>query len=506
MRRHHASMEHESEPPYTSPSTHDQEMNTGDISETDGAFPDRISDKVCDSDAYLDYSTPSRYIKPKDLCGIPWRIAFALQADGWWLRQDIIWDKGNPMPESVKDRCCKSHEYVFLLTKSAKYYFDQYAISEDSSSTENLQCLSPDISDKLVCEKQSTERRPDRKMQELFGDFEESLEPEIQQKSKSTDDGSKILSLRKGTKDKKSIQETLRSNRGTENEIPFDEKETRKNSQIQVAKETLRPERKGQVDESKKGQEIFFERKGAMVEAKNRIKEKVSNQNRKLHSDDGRVEPSQSKPQSQMRILRDNTSEIGKGSQDTFVERGTSYESQYSSSLQEMQRKEGQSTAKRIRRSVWHINTQSYSQSHFATFPEAIPEICIKAGTSAEGCCGKCGAPLERVIERVGESTTEKSKRLGNDNKRGDGGKLVTQSLDYSGRHDSNIREVETIAWQPTCKCSAEKVPCIVLDCFSGSGTTGEVAVKLGRRYIGIDLNKKYLELAKKRIGLWACV
>lgn len=71
-----------------------------------------------------------RGLKRKDLIGIPWRVAFALQADGWYLRQDIIWSKPNPMPESVKDRCTKSHEYIFMLTKSAKYYYDNEAIAE----------------------------------------------------------------------------------------------------------------------------------------------------------------------------------------------------------------------------------------------------------------------------------------------------------------------------------------------------------------------------------------
>ena len=66
--------------------------------------------------------------KPKDLIGIPWMVAFALRADGWYLRQDIIWAKPNPMPESVKDRCTKSHEYIFLLSKSQKYYYDSEAI------------------------------------------------------------------------------------------------------------------------------------------------------------------------------------------------------------------------------------------------------------------------------------------------------------------------------------------------------------------------------------------
>lgn len=76
--------------------------------------------------------TPSG-LKPKDLIGIPWMLAFALRDDGWYLRQDIIWAKPNPMPESVKDRCTKAHEYIFLLTKSPKYYYDYEAILEPAT-------------------------------------------------------------------------------------------------------------------------------------------------------------------------------------------------------------------------------------------------------------------------------------------------------------------------------------------------------------------------------------
>ena len=72
-------------------------------------------------------------LKPKDLIGIPWMVAFALRADGWYLRSDIIWHKPNPMPESVTDRPTKSHEYIFLLTKSAKYYYDAEAIKEEAA-------------------------------------------------------------------------------------------------------------------------------------------------------------------------------------------------------------------------------------------------------------------------------------------------------------------------------------------------------------------------------------
>jgi DNA modification methylase len=76
---------------------------------------------------------PPDGLKPKDLIGVPWRVAFALQADGWYLRQDIIWHKPNPMPESVIDRCTKAHEYLFLFSKSERYYFDAEAIKEPAA-------------------------------------------------------------------------------------------------------------------------------------------------------------------------------------------------------------------------------------------------------------------------------------------------------------------------------------------------------------------------------------
>jgi DNA modification methylase len=81
-------------------------------------------------DSYAGSGKGTGGCKPKDLIGIPWMVAFALRADGWYLRQDIIWSKPNPMPESVTDRCTKAHEYIFLLSKSQKYYFDQDSIKQ----------------------------------------------------------------------------------------------------------------------------------------------------------------------------------------------------------------------------------------------------------------------------------------------------------------------------------------------------------------------------------------
>lgn len=101
---------------------------------TDGSF--RISKTLASRGlTYADKKPiPPPGLKKKDLIGIPWRVAFALQADGWFLRQDIIWHKPNPMPESVRDRCTKAHEYIFLLSKSPTYYFDSEAIKEPIQS------------------------------------------------------------------------------------------------------------------------------------------------------------------------------------------------------------------------------------------------------------------------------------------------------------------------------------------------------------------------------------
>lgn len=105
-------------------------LNLGDSYARAGGTTDQSADKRSRSLAHLHEKQfrncrPPSGLKPKDLVGIPWRVAFALQASGWYLRQDIIWSKPNPMPESVTDRCTKSHEYIFLLTKSPSYLFNQ---------------------------------------------------------------------------------------------------------------------------------------------------------------------------------------------------------------------------------------------------------------------------------------------------------------------------------------------------------------------------------------------
>jgi DNA modification methylase len=108
------------------------------LEETPEAFTQKLVEvfrevrRVLKDDGTLWLNLGDSYGKEKQLLGIPWRVAFALQADGWYLRQDIIWQKPNPMPESVTDRCTKAHEYIFLLSKSPRYYFDHEAIKEEA--------------------------------------------------------------------------------------------------------------------------------------------------------------------------------------------------------------------------------------------------------------------------------------------------------------------------------------------------------------------------------------
>lgn len=256
-------------------------------------------------------------LKPKDLVGIPWRVAFALQADGWWLRSDIIWSKPNPMPESVRDRPTKAHEYVFLLSKSERYFYDADAVAEPHART---------------------------------------WDP--------------------------------RTNGGS------------------LGGTSNRDEATGTS---------------------------------------GRANRKHSTP----------------------------------------------NPTGRNRRSVWEITTRPYPNAHFAVFPPELPRVCIKAGTSQKGCCPECGAPWERVVEvdRAKDPTRHTGRAaVGNgDRMDGDWPRMVTTS--------------RTTGWRPTCSHDGEPAPCTVLDPFSGAGTTGLVALRNGRSFIGIELNPDYVEMANRRLA-----
>lgn len=269
-------------------------------------------------------------LKPKDLIGIPWRVAFALQADGWWLRQDIIWAKGCSgvytggavMPESVTDRPTKAHEYIFLLSKSQKYFYDAEAVKEASN---------------------------------------------------------------------------------------------------------------GQT-----GKAANFAR-----ESKEDL---IPNQKHKQHR-------------------KNRLSTIDNGS--------------------------------RNRRSVWTVSTRPYKGAHFAVFPPDLIKPCIKAGCPHK-ICTECGAPHIRVVKKNNPPNDGKTK---SHYKKGmAANRLAMKRQAARERGEEYVNKVKTLSWQPTCTCNAEATPGTVLDPFFGSGTTGLVAQELGRKWIGIELNATYCDLAKQRI------
>jgi len=257
--------------------------------------------------------------KPKDLIGIPWTVAFALRADGWWLRSDIIWHKPNCMPESVTDRPTKAHEYIFLLSKSKRYFYDNEAIKEPTTGN---------------APKRGNGTHP-----------------------KTTAPGNGIKA----------------------------------NSSFEAA-----------------------------------CRDIVTSRNK---------------------------------------------------------------------RTVWTVPSHPFKEAHFATFPEKLIEPCILAGTSEKGYCPKCGKAWGRQVSR---SVERNWKECPKDEARREQNLQSDKSGLHSQYHD--ITE-KTIGWLPSCQCSCDPVPAVVLDPFFGAGTTGLVAKKLGRHFIGIELNEAYIGMAQKRIA-----
>lgn len=143
----------------------------------------------------------------------------------------------------------------------------------------------------------------------------------------------------------------------------------------------------------------------------------------------------------------------------------------------------------RRKRSVWSFAAAKTRGSHFAAYPLCLPETCIKATTSLGGVCGECGEPWRRVVKKKRSPT-----RPAKNNKIDKTGKARRDP----GRH---VTETKTVGWEPRCECANDNtVPATVLDPFSGSGTTGVAAIRLGRNYIGIELSADYAKESEKKI------
>lgn len=158
----------------------------------------------------------------------------------------------------------------------------------------------------------------------------------------------------------------------------------------------------------------------------------------------------------------------------------------------------GMTGAFKNKRSVWTINTKPYKEAHFAVFPTDLVEPCIKAGTSEKGCCASCGTPWERIVDRKRIRRNE----LPEDDPRYRPNIYEGEYEEINGKGDAGFVETQTLGWGKACECETdETVPCTVLDTFFGSGTTGVVALRLGRDYLGCELNSEYAKIATKRIA-----
>lgn len=166
--------------------------------------------------------------------------------------------------------------------------------------------------------------------------------------------------------------------------------------------------------------------------------------------------------------------------------------------------------AGRTKRSVWSVATASYGGGHYAVFPQALIEPCIKAGTSHAGCCSRCGSPYAREVV-AGDALRDWQRASGSD-ENGEYRGRARKDFQRAGAEDASalkarilagMREQVTVGWRPTCTCGLEEtVPCVVLDPFFGRGTVAHVARELNRSSIGIDLDPGNVEEARRLLGL----
>ncbi|KKN13443.1 hypothetical protein LCGC14_1006370 [marine sediment metagenome] len=448
-------------------------------------------------------------LKPKDLCLIPFRVALAAQADGWWVRSDIIWAKPNPMPESVTDRPTRSHEYILMLVKGQwKTRIVKFA---------DLGCERVHLGKNLSCQESST-GNPVTKFcislaSTLFdaaqrqGKF--GLPPfyaeEWKQMAKSGNgsfvaDGPKVHPATAGAARflcaDITSKEFLCQLQSVSVALPNGHDNLMAPVESTVAPlPFVNSNGDGTITVNHSGEICEFDF------AHGKIVHRVPI-GCKYYWDAEAVMESSSQPSRKRNDL------VG----------GSSWK-------EREQHDEGgnfSGATHRNLRSVWTFTTKPYPEAHFATFPEELPKRCILAATSEKGACGKCGTSWCRVVDRSVHphpnrwSKTNDAKQFSQEgNNYGPGGTLGVA-------HQST-----TVGWRPGCACGGYKVrsvhskrlsrhrwyrnhwqgrikskwpktvACLTLDPFAGSGTVGKVAIELGRRAILCDL--AYQDLALKR-------
>jgi DNA modification methylase len=408
----------------------------------------------------------------KQLLGVPWRFAFAMQRDGWVLRQEVVWKKPNPMPESVTDRCTKSHEQIFMFAKGFRAPGRFAHITDD-----------------------------DARWLALFVDTEGNITV------KRTREVCGIQIAVAGTC--RPLLERAQSIAGVGN--------------ILERPGTNAPVFYWQVS-NKAARDLLLRLYPHLI-----VKQRQARIGIHIESLTGRAgrPPSNERQALLERLWEANKACNSFGDPDLswvpepdvfLLSKGPRYFYD-ADAIREPQdtlgeRHEGRSgyrddhpsknggyatmerslhPAGRNKRSVWTVATQPYPGAHFATFPPKLIEPCILAGCP-ERACRECGAPWTRVVEREGGRPATRGEQAWTN---GSG----TFQRDNPGGGVSNLSgPSRTVGWEPSCRHDAPTVPGTVLDPFAGAGTTGVVALRHDRSFIGCELSRDYVRMARDRI------
>ncbi len=474
--------------------------------------------------------------KPKDLVPTDWLVALALQTDGWYLRSAITWCKGSPMPESVKDRPTSATEMLFLLSRSPRYFYDQDAVRVPYQQSSIERILQPTFDS------------------QTGGDKDYANGTNRNKSARKALEGLKRMNT--PNKERK-LEVPTRPNNHRGSSVPWEDSGAGRNlwdwwlinpqpmsdwiqtdHQIRVESDAADGDTTHRVSpdcREHEGLAGWASSDGYDGRAGVQWPCKCGSGYHDLEQVSGSVpiEPnfvadsgleSLDSPQhggSQTAIDHNRGSRkmvhAPETMQPCMPSVGTPYGTQRSEELCESSERHPGRIESNILQDEMGAHSQdrtlgnsgdiasclcSFTQtitrsiSHFATFPEKLVEPCIKAGTSQKGCCVDCGASWVRETKR-GSLREHPGRR-----NRTDRNKADYDGMDYAVRESTLdlICETETVDWRPSCTHGGEPVPATVLDPFSGAGTTGVVAAKLHRNYIGIELNPPYNEIAQRRI------
>lgn len=456
-------------------------------------------------------STVVGNLKPKDLCLIPFRIALAAQEAGWWVRSIIHWIKPNPMPSSAEDRPTNCVEYVLMLTKSADYYLDQEAVREgyfeplDRWGGDNLIANGISSWDSGTGQAAYRDRnmRPNSAGRNWRNAWVIPTQPfgwHMCNACKKVYNSAQFHRLPEKTGGHRcKCAEALPPDTVQINP-------PKRGRPLESAQHPYRGE--GWEDQAIEGRnrvrqdyipswlrvEVEVKWSQEIIRKVNKFNIRVRDaQQGTVTAEEGyKATAKELDTYSEKAMGREVIAEVTDGLIASTTELG--YQCELCGAIYTPAEFE---VLPEARVKVCRCGESDFL-GHFATYPEELVEKCVLAATSEKGCCPKCGKPWVRIRKPSKEyakllgtwtEDTDKSKELRSEIGFAAHSKKVATSADY-----------ETIGWSPQCSCGESPVPCLVLDCFTGTGTTNLVAKKLGRRSIGLELSSDYLRLARARI------